>query len=228
VAFAGVRYLEALERADGLGMVIGPRRLGTEGAGALLEQAHGLLLLGGPDVDPALYGCEPGPHTYGLHTEEDRFEMALVQAALDLDVPVLAVCRGMQVMNVAFGGTLEQHIPDLPGSLGHAPATFPALEAGAIGPILPVRLEPGSRTANAVGGTVAHGAHSHHQAVGELGAGLAVVGTAADGIVEAIEAERGWFVGVQWHPEDTAAGDAGQQGLFDALVAEACRRGSRR
>jgi gamma-glutamyl-gamma-aminobutyrate hydrolase PuuD len=227
VAFAGVRYLEALERAGGLGMVIGPRLLDGPGAAhRLVEHAHGLLLLGGPDVDPELYGCEPARETYGVHPDEDRFEMALLHAAVEADVPVLAVCRGAQVLNVAFGGTLEQHLPDIAGTLGHAPAAFPALQPGAIGPILPVELAAGSRVAEAVGGTVAHGAHSHHQAVDKLGDGLVVVGTAADGVVEAIEAEAGWIVGVQWHPEDTAAQDPGQQGLFDALVQRAGRRAS--
>jgi putative glutamine amidotransferase len=229
VAFAGLRYLEALERAGALGMVIGPRSpVEHAAARALVDQAHGLLLLGGPDVDPDLYGCEAGPHTYGVHADEDRFEMALLRAAAGAEIPVLAVCRGAQVMNVAFGGTLEQHLPDLPGTLGHAPAAFPALAAGAIGPVLAVQLEPGSRVAAAVGGVVAHGAHSHHQAVDKLGDGLVVVGTAADGVVEAIEAEDGWIVGVQWHPEDTAADDPAQQGLFDALVAEARRRAAAR
>jgi putative glutamine amidotransferase len=229
VVFAGVRYLESLERAGALGMVVAPGTpLDEAGARALLGQVHGLLLLGGPDVDPELYGCEAGPHTYGVNGDEDRFEMALLHAALAAEVPVLAVCRGMQVMNVAFGGTLDQHLPDVAGTLGHAPAAFPALAPGAIGPILPVDLVAGSRVADAVGAAVANGAHSHHQAVGKLGDGLAVVGTTADGVVEAIEADAGWIVGVQWHPEDTAAADPAQQGLFDALVVQAAQRSTRR
>jgi putative glutamine amidotransferase len=219
--FAGVRYCDALHRAGAMEMVVGPRPLANGEADELLDVADGLLLMGGPDVDPALYGEAARPETYGVHRDEDDFEIALVRAAAARGLPILAICRGMQVLNVAFGGSLDQHIPDHPGLLSHASAVFPKPEPGSIGPLQPVELAPTCRLARVLGATTTTGAHSHHQAVARVGDGLVVTGRSDDGVVEVIEYETGWVVAVQWHPEDTAADDAQQQLIFDAFVASA-------
>ncbi len=222
VTFAGFKYLESLERAGAIEMIVKPRALRDEAeAEALLAQAHGLLLLGGPDVDPALYGQEPHPKTYGVVREEDDFEVLLTRAAVRIRYPTLAVCRGFQLVNVALGGTLDQHITDRPGTLSHSMASFPAPAAGAIGPILEIPLAEGCRLAKAIEDEIAKGAHAHHQAVDRVGEGLVVTGRTSDGIIEAFEHTDGWLVGVQWHPEDTAKDDAAMQRLFDAFVAQA-------
>jgi putative glutamine amidotransferase len=221
VVFAGVRYCDALHRAGAMEMVMGPRPLGPGDADALLDDADGLLLMGGPDVDPELFGEAARPETYGVHRDEDDFEIALVRAAVARGLPTLAICRGMQVLNVAFGGTLDQHISDQPGLLSHASAVFPKPEPGSIGPLQPVEIDPTCRLARALGTTTTTGAHSHHQAVARVGDGLVAVGQCDDGVVEVVEHENGWVVGVQWHPEDTAADDPQQQQIFDAFVASA-------
>jgi putative glutamine amidotransferase len=149
----------------------------------------------------------------------DAFELALARAALDAALPVLAVCRGMQVLNVALGGTLHQHLDD-PRHLHRGADRAWATHA--------VRLEEGSAVAEAMGRTSVDSATSHHQAVDALGAGLRPVGWADDGVVEAAEMDRGWAVAVQWHPERTADGDPAQQGLFDALVERARLRPAER
>ena len=224
VTFAGFKYLESLERAGAVEMVVKPRKLRDEAeAEALLAQAHGLLLLGGQDVDPALYGQERHEKTYGVVRDEDDFEVLLTRAAVRMRYPTLAVCRGFQLVNVALGGTLDQHITDRPGMLSHSMASFPAPPAGAIGPILEIPLADGCRLAEAIADEVAKGAHAHHQAVDQVGSGLVVTGRTADGVIEAFEHTDGWLVGVQWHPEDTADDDAAMQRLFDAFVAQARR-----
>jgi putative glutamine amidotransferase len=150
----------------------------------------------------------------------DELEIALVQEASRRDLPTLAVCRGIQVVNVAFGGTLVQHVPDLPGMIEHRP---PA-ELGSTPVIHEVKVEPDSRVAGATGRTVLSVASHHHQAIDRLGSGLRVVSRSDDGVVEAVEGEDGWLVGVQWHPEMTAAEDPAQQALFDALAERARER----
>jgi putative glutamine amidotransferase len=221
VVFAGVRYLGALRRAGAVEMVVGPRPLGPGDAAELLDLADGLLLLGGQDVDPSLYGEDPHPRTYGVNRDEDDFEIALVRAAVAGEVPTLGVCRGCQVVNVALGGDLEQHISDRPEVLARGLPTFPKAEPGAIGPLLPVDVEPGSRLAEAVGDAAVDGAHSHHQAIRRVGDGLSVTAVGPDGVIEALEHEHGWLVAVQWHPEDTAEDDVVQQRVFDAFVEQA-------
>lgn len=237
---AGSSYLEAIVAAGAIEMVIGPRPLAElDEADAVMGQAHGLLLLGGADVDPARYGATPHPQTYGADGEQDDFEIALVAAAGRLGLPVLAICRGLQLVNVAFGGTLDQHLGDTPGLLAHAPATFPKAEPGSIGALLPVSIAPGCRLHRMLADpaeaaeaadpaeqapiTVV-GAHSHHQAVARLGDGLTAVGHSADGVVEAIEHRDRWLVAAQWHPEDTVRDDQAMQRLFAGFVDEARRR----
>lgn len=172
-----------------------------------------LVLAGGADIDPARYGQAPHPTTGTPGPERDAAEFALVEAALALGTPVLAVCRGMQVLNVALGGTLHQHTPERVGTTDHQPevAMFGKIE---------LSVRPGTRLA-AILGTQTQVACHHHQSVDRLGAGLAISAVAADGTVEAVELEgEGFVLGVQSHPEQ----NIDDTRLFAALVAAARRR----
>src|ERR671918_452345 len=211
-------YIRALHRAGGQEAILAPRELGTEEAGRLLDRFDGLLLIGGGDIDPKHYGEDPLPECYGIDTEADLFEMQLVRAAIDRGMPVLAICRGFQVLNVATGGTLDQHITGREGLIGHGiPGVSPEMHE--------VRLEPGTWAAKAMGTETVQVSSSHHQAAARVGEGIVVSGRASDGIVEAMEHPDGsWVVAVQWHPERTAETDPAQQGLFDALVEQAASR----
>jgi putative glutamine amidotransferase len=210
-------YVRALHRAGGLEAILAPRDLSPRDAGPILERFDGLLLIGGGDIDPKHYGEDPLPECYGIDSEADVFEMRLVQAAIDRGMPVLAICRGFQVLNVATGGTLDQHITGREGLIGHGiPGVSPEMHE--------VRLEPGTWAAKAMGTETVQVSSSHHQAAARVGEGLVVSGRAPDGIVEAMEhPEGGWVVAVQWHPERTAETDPAHQGLFDALVEQASR-----
>jgi gamma-glutamyl-gamma-aminobutyrate hydrolase PuuD len=201
-------YAAAIERAGGVAMLLAPAA--PDAAADALDGLDGLLLAGGADVAPARYGAARDPHTDAPRADRDAWELALVHAALDRDLPVLAVCRGMQVLNVALGGDLIQHLPDEVGGELHCP------RVGAHGRH-PVDVVAGSGLA-AIVGAHAEVATYHHQAVRTLGAGLTATAHARDGVVEAVELpSHAWVHGVQWHPE-TYAGDA----LFAAFVA-ACR-----
>ena len=177
--------------------------------------------MGGPDVDPALFGEAARPETYGVRRDEDDFEIALAPRPQSLEASDARDLPGDAGARRAFGGSLDQHISDHPGLLSHSSAVFPKPEPGSIGPLQPVAIDPDCRLARALGATTTTGAHSHHQAVARVGEGLAAVGRCDDGVVEVVEYETGWVVGVQWHPEDTAADDPQQQQIFDAFVASA-------
>lgn len=209
---AGRRYLDALRTAGVRGAVLAPEPLDEPAAAVeLLEPFAGVLLMGGGDVDPALYGATPAPETAGVRPEIDAFELAIVRAALATGRPVLAVCRGLQLLNVALGGSLHQHVE------GHRPQPG---EPDDVGVLRRVHVTPESRLGAAVQTGELTGACSHHQAVDRLGEGLRVVARADDGTVEGVELDQGWVVGVQWHPEDTAATDPVQRRLFDAFAAQ--------
>jgi len=219
-----VGYLEALRRAGGIEAVVMTEALDDDMVEQIVDGCDGLLLLGGGDLDPTTYGAD-GSHgrVYGVDEPRDTSELALTRAAVARGMPVLAVCRGHQVLNVAFGGTLDQHIPDRDGVTEHG---RPGVAGGALEH--EVEVEGDTRLAAALGTRRAIVSCHHHQAVDVPGDGLRVVACAADGVVEATElADRDgpWVVSVQWHPEDTAAADPAQQGLFDALVREAKRFG---
>jgi putative glutamine amidotransferase len=181
-----------------------------------LDAIEALILPGGGDVDPAHYGGVRHEANYGISPERDGFELALARVALARpELPVLCICRGMQLVNVALGGNLVSHIPDHYGhEVAHRhPDLLPTQH--------PVRLEPGSRIARLLGTTelVVHSVH--HQAVGRLGTGLRAVAWSPDGVIEAIESDRHPFMlAVQWHPEQGALGDARQRRLFEAIVNE--------
>jgi anthranilate synthase component 2/putative glutamine amidotransferase len=203
-------YLAATERAGGIPILLPPQPPG--GADEVLDRLDALVLTGGADVDPARYGEVPAERTSAPRVQRDEWEMALARGALDRDIPLLAICRGLQILNVVLGGSLHQHLPDLAGHDGHQPSP------GVFGPV-DVAIEPETRTAELIGSRVRVSCH-HHQALARLAPGLVVTGRADDGTVEAVEAPGYSFaIGVQWHPEEnseddrlfTALADAGQQ-----------------
>ena len=199
-------YVQAVERAGARPLLVPPSEAGVE---ETLDALDGLLFSGGADIDPQAYGAEPHPETNGVRPARDRAELALLEGALARDMPVLAVCRGVQVLNVARGGDLVQHLPDVVGDLKHREVAGTFAEH-------PVRIENDSKLGSLLGDR-APVMSSHHQGVGTIGEGLREVAWADDGTVEALEdPERTFAVGVLWHPE---AGE--DQKLFEALVAEA-------
>jgi gamma-glutamyl-gamma-aminobutyrate hydrolase PuuD len=198
-------YVAELERAGARPLLVPPSEEGVE---ETLDVVDGLLFSGGSDLAPELYGQDAHPETKGVVPERDRAELALLEAALARDMPVLAVCRGVQVLNVARGGDLVQHLPEIVGDERHrhTPGTFSDHD---------VSLEEGTRLAEVLGDR-APVKSSHHQGVGRVGEGLRVAAHADDGTVEALEDPRHRFaLGVLWHPE---AGE--DRRLFEALVEE--------
>ena len=185
-------YSLAVQRAGGLALILPPDDVVAESPDELLDMLDALILAGGSDIDPASYGARPHPETRGTRPERDRFELALGTRALERDMPVLGICRGMEMLNVIQGGTLNQH-------LGlelhrHTPGVFADHR---------VRLESGSLAARVVGGETTEVKSAHHQGVEQLGEGVVVTGHADDGVVEAIELpEKTFAVGVLWHPEE--------------------------
>ncbi|HEX6882713.1 MAG TPA: gamma-glutamyl-gamma-aminobutyrate hydrolase family protein [Planctomycetota bacterium] len=217
-----VEYVHAVRRAGALAWLIPP---GEPRLDELLERLDGLVLSGGGDVDPRHYdGDAVHPMLYGIHRERDAMELALARAALERRLPTLGICRGCQVINVAFGGSLIEHLPDEVGEQlahrGEGPGSS-SLHA--------VELTRDSHVARIVGGLTAHTSSSHHQALRRVAEGLEVVGRAPDGTIEAVERrDHPFYLAVQWHPEETAAADPSQQRLFDALAAAARTYGERR
>jgi putative glutamine amidotransferase len=214
-------YTDAVHSAGGIAVVLPPESIDPLEATARMGALDGLILTGGPDVDPATYGAERDPTTYGVDDAQDAFDTAMLRAAIDLARPVLAICRGLQVVNVAFGGTLHQHIPDLDGIGTHG------VPDGGGGTDNRFVIEEDSLLARVVGTTAMAGRCHHHQAVDRVGAGLVVSARTADGTVEGLELgdDQGgpWLVAIQWHPEETAAVDPDDQRLFDHLVLAAQR-----
>lgn len=211
-------YVEALARAGGHPVLLSALDPGP--ASELLEPFDALVLAGGGDIDPATYGQETHAKVYGVDPNRDRMEMDLLAEAMRTHKPALCICRGMQVANVALGGTLTQHLPEVPDMGEHG------VPLGG-GTVHEIRVAEGSRLADALGAAVAMATCHHHQGVDRLGEGLVASGWSADGLVEGLElADHGepWLLGVQWHPEETAAGDPAQQALFGALVSEAAAR----
>lgn len=209
-----VSYLEAVRRAGGMPLLLAP---GDEDDDPreLLDIVDGVLLAGGADIDPQLYGAARHPETHDCVPRRDRFEIGLVRAAMAADVPVLGICRGMQVINVACGGTLHQHLPESHGHHEHR-----RVKGSFDGADHDVRVQPGSLAARVTGELTHHTKSHHHQGVDRVGEGLAVTGRAVlDDLPEAIEAPANRFVlGVQWHPEADEASP-----VIGALVAASRR-----
>jgi gamma-glutamyl-gamma-aminobutyrate hydrolase PuuD len=202
-------YVRAVEQAGARALLVPPSEDGIE---ETLDAVDGLIFSGGSDLDPSLYGQEAHPETDGVVAERDRAELALLQAALARDLPVLAICRGSQVLNVARGGDLVQHLPDVLGDdkHKHTPGAWADHD---------VEIEDGTRLGALLGGDRAPVKSHHHQGFGRVGDGLQVAARADDGTIEALEdASARFAVGVLWHPE---AGE--DRKLFEGLVAEAAR-----
>jgi putative glutamine amidotransferase len=191
-------YIEAVQRAGGVALILPPDGYLVDEPQDVMRLLDGLILAGGADIDPGSYGEEPHPQTLDTVPERDAFEIALTRAAIERDMPVLGICRGMQLINVARGGSLLQHLPELVGHEQHR-RVLGSFE----GADHDVSLTPGSLAAHAAG-EVAHTTKSHHhQGVDRLGEGLRVSGNSAfDPVPEAIELpDRRFVLGVQWHPE---------------------------
>jgi len=193
-----VAYITAVQRTGGLAVLIPPDPELEQRPDEVLDVLDGLILSGGNDIDPSSYGANAHPETGGTVPERDRTEVALARRAVECDMPVLGICRGMQLLNVAFGGTLLQHLPDEVGHGDHRlnPGTFDGSEHD-------VRLEPGSLAARAAGEERHETKSHHHQAVGVVAPALEVTGRSTlDDLPEAVEEPSKTFVlGVQWHPE---------------------------
>jgi putative glutamine amidotransferase len=185
-------------------------------AEALVERVDGLILTGGADINPARYGHAPHAALGQVSDERDRWELALIHAARSRSRPVLAICRGVQVLNVALGGTLIQDLPsERPGEINHDPESPRTARTHS------VEIAPESRLGRAMGTTNARVNSIHHQAIERVADELRIVGTAPDGVIEGVEpaADSAWWcLGVQWHPEElTATGEPGGRDVFAAL-----------
>jgi putative glutamine amidotransferase len=183
----------------------------------LLAPFDGLLLAGGGDIEPARYGAGEHPAQYGTDPDRDGLELELATAAVRLGLPTLGICRGAQLLNVAFGGTLVQHLPEHEGLVEHRNQAKQAMHG--------LKVEGGSRLAAALGEVEAEGLSHHHQALDRIGDGFRPVAWAPDGLVEGIERDQDWTVGVLWHPESTLHADPAQLRLLRAFVDAASQRG---
>ena len=211
-------YVDAVRRAGGVPVLIPP---GEEHLDRLLEGLDGLILSGGGDIDPRLYDGVLHATIERVDAERDATEMEIATFVVENDLPALCICRGAQVLNVALGGSLVEHLPDEVGD------TIPHRPEGGTGsyPCHAVAAEADSRLAAIMESCHVAPASWHHQAVRRLAPGLALSARAADGTVEAFEKpDHEWLIGVQWHPEVTAGEDPTQQRLFDSLVAAAAAR----
>lgn len=206
-------YIDAVQQAGGLALMIPPDAELTREPDAVLDLVDGLILAGGADIDPAAYGKPPHAETLGTVPERDRFEIALARRAMAREIPLLGICRGMQLMNVARGGTLLQHLPERYGHHEHrrVPGSFDGADHD-------VNLAEGSLAARAAGQLIHSTKSHHHQGVDRVGEGLEVSGwSTLDDLPEAIELPGSRFaLGVQWHPEADETSP-----LVAALVAEA-------
>jgi putative glutamine amidotransferase len=206
-------YVDAVQRAGGSALILPADAAWVTHPDEVLDLVDGLLLAGGSDIDPQFYGAEPHPETRGTVPERDTFELALARRAIERDLPFLGVCRGMQVMNVALGGTLHQHLPDVVGHGEHRRSLGSFEQADH-----DVELASGSLAARAAGERTHVTKSHHHQGVDRVGEGLQVTGRATlDDLVEAVELpDRRFTLGVQWHPEADE-----RSRLIAALVEEA-------
>ena len=216
-SFLPAVYFQGVTAAGGVAMLLPPQPVDSDIAERVLDGLDGLLITGGKDVDPAAYGQQPHSSTDQPGLQRDAWEFALLDAALKRDLPVLGICRGAQVLNVALGGTLHQHLPDVIGHSGHR-------AGNAVFTALPVRTVPGTRLAALVGESVDARCY-HHQAIAELGEGLVASAWDVDGVIEALELPgHGFVLAVQWHPEESLD----DLRLFSAIVEAARSYANRR
>jgi putative glutamine amidotransferase len=213
-SFLPAIYVESVTNAGGVATLLPPQPVDDGIAGRVLDGLDGLVITGGRDVDPAAYGQTPHPNTDQPADDRDAWEFALLRGALARRLPVLGICRGAQILNVALGGTLHQHLPDVVGHTRH--------QAGnAVFTTSSIRTVPGTRVAGLVGESTEAQCY-HHQAIATVGRDLVVSASdTADGVIEAVEIDQAihpdaWVVAVQWHPEV-----ARDKRLFGALVAAA-------
>jgi len=213
----GWSYLRAVEAAGGLPVIMPP--LDDEAVEPLLGRLDGICLSGGPDIDPSHYGADPHPALGPTETDIDRFELAAARVADRHELPILAICRGAQALNVSRGGTLNQHLPERYGeSIGHR-QTIRGEET-----IHAVEIDPGSRLASVVGSERIEVNSFHHQSIDRIGEGLEAVAHSSDGVVEAIEqAGERFVIGVQWHAE-SLTGMPEHAALFRGLIDAANER----
>jgi putative glutamine amidotransferase len=192
VALSPMTYATAVQKAGGVAMILPPDEAAASAPDPWLDRVDALLVAGGSDIDPGAYGADPGPSTGTTWPERDAFEGALIRGATERQMPVLGICRGMQMLNVALGGTLDQHLDDERHL--HTLGAFSDHD---------VRLEPGSLAARSAGAERLSVKSHHHQGVDRLGDGLRVTGwSVPDELIEAIELEHGYSLGVLWHPEE--------------------------
>lgn len=223
-AYVNGAYLRAVERAGGVPVLLAPQ-LSAAARETLWALLDGLVLTGGGDVEPARFGQTPHPKTDLVSPDRDALELELVDRALRDGVPLLAICRGLQVVNVARGGSLVQDIADdIDTNLVHSQkGTRDAATHD-------VRVAATSRLSEIVGALELRVNSFHHQAIGRVGAGLREVAWAPDGVIEGVELEDAagpWMIAVQWHPEELVGHDPAARALFDAVVAQARARGKR-
>jgi putative glutamine amidotransferase len=214
-------YVRSVLAAGGVPVILSPL-LGPSYAARALDGVDGLLFSGGEDMDPAWYHTPMSPHANPPSRERDLFELALLGAARQREIPILGVCRGIQLVNVGLGGSLFQDLPtERPGPVEHNPPTARDARGHE------VRLAAGSRAAAALGTEVIQVNSFHHQAIRDLAPGLVATGWTEDGLIEAAEtpADTPWLLLVQWHPEEMHADRAApERGLFRALIEEAGRK----
>jgi putative glutamine amidotransferase len=195
-SFLPAGYFQGITAAGGIAVLLPPQPVDSDIAARVLDGLGGLVITGGKDLDPDAYGQERHPATDEPGRDRDAWEFALLSEALRRGLPVLGICRGAQVLNVALGGTLHQHLPEIIGHGGHR-------AGNAVFTTMPVRTVAATRLAELIGESADVPCY-HHQAIAELGDGLAVSGSDADGVIEAIELPGDNFVlAVQWHPEES-------------------------
>jgi putative glutamine amidotransferase len=206
------QYVQSILRAGGLPLLLPTAAL--DRVNPWLDRIQGLVLIGGGDIDPASYGAASHETIYNLDRDRDACEFALAREALQRQMPLLAICRGMQVVNVVLGGTLHRHLPEVFGQqVAHR---LPPRETTRH----PVNIAPEAHIVKAMGATRVTSVSWHHQAIDRLGEGLRPVAWTEDGVIEAVELDGNpHLLAVQWHPELSAAEDPAQQGLFDRLAA---------
>jgi putative glutamine amidotransferase len=210
-------YIDGVTLAGGIAGLLPPQPVDAVIAARVLDGVDGLIITGGKDVDPAAYGHRPHPATEEPARDRDAWEFALLEAALHRGMPVLGICRGAQVLNVALGGTLHQHLPDVVGHSGHR-------KGDAVFAELTVSTVDGSRVHGLLGPSVQARCY-HHQAIDRVGRGLAVSAVDSDGVVEAVEmGGPGFVVAVQWHPEESLEDLRLFSGLVDAARAYSARK----